>query len=389
MTSSPPAPVVVDAPWLHARALARGLGSRLPAESIGIRGADRRILAAPVHALTDLPRFDASAMDGWAVSGAAPWTVTGTVHAGDSAPGPLRPGTAMRIATGAPTPAGADAVLRSERGILDGDRLSGPATPDDIRHAGEECRAGELLAEEGTELSPALLGLLAAAGHDTVSVTRRPRVALLLLGDELLESGVARGGLIRDALGPQVPAWLARAGADCSSGVAVPDSFDALCAALADADGDLVVTTGSTAAGPRDHLRAAIVAVGGSLVVDQVAVRPGHPMLLARIGNRPLVALPGNPQAAVVALLTLGFPLVDALLGRPERPLLQVPLAVDVTGRTGQQRLVAGTLGADGFRLAPLSGSAMLRGLAASTGYALIPAEGARTGERVDWLALP
>ena len=384
-----PSSTVTDAPWSVARELARGLGERLPAETISVGAADRRVLASPLHALSDLPSFDASAMDGWATSGPPPWTVTGTVHAGESATAPLEPGTAVRIATGAPTPVGTDGVLRQERGTLVGDSLSGPSIPDDIRRAGEECRADDLLADEGTELSPALLGLIAAAGHDAVPVTRRPRVTLLLLGDELVDSGVARGGFIRDALGPQVPAWLDRAGAHCSPGTPVPDSVDALRAALLAADGDLVITTGGTAAGPRDHLRAAVHAVGGTLVVDQVAVRPGHPMLLARIGQRPLVALPGNPQAAVVALLTLGFPLIDALLGRPDRPLPRIRLAEDITGRAGQQRLVAGSLSGHGFRRAPLSGSAMLRGLADSSGYALIPAEGARAGDSADWLALP
>jgi molybdopterin molybdotransferase len=159
-----PSSTVTDAPWSVARELARGLGERLPAETISVGAADRRVLASPLHALSDLPSFDASAMDGWATSGPPPWTVTGTVHAGESATAPLEPGTAVRIATGAPTPVGTDGVLRQERGTLVGDSLSGPSIPDDIRRAGEECRADDLIADAGIELSPALLGLIAAAG---------------------------------------------------------------------------------------------------------------------------------------------------------------------------------------------------------------------------------
>ena len=112
-------------------------------------------------------------------------------------------------------------------------------------------------------------------------------------------------------------------------------------------------------------------------------------MLLAEIDSMPLVALPGNPQAAVVSLLTLGFPLVDGLLGRPMRPLDRVPLAEAVSGFGDRVRLIAGTVTPEGFRAARHDGPAMLRGVAVSTGYAVIPLEGAATGDGVDWLPLP
>lgn len=378
-----------EASWAHARDLARGLGRPLGSETIAVADADRRVAAAPSFALTDLPGFDASAMDGWAVRGPGPWTVVGTVHAGDAPPAPLDSGTAVQIATGAPVPVGTDAVLRTEAGVVAGDTVSGSANPKDIRRAGEECRQGDLLADVGTELSPSLLGLIAAAGHDTVDVTVRPRVTLLLLGDELEQAGIPRPGRVRDALGPQVPAWLKRAGAELGSSTHVPDLHDSLCEALGRADADVLITTGGTAAGPRDHLRAAIAAVGGQLIVDEVMSRPGHPMLLATIGERPLVALPGNPQAAVVALLTLGFPLIDALLGRRDAPLPRAQLVDDISGLGDRVRLIAGNIDASGFRPAAHTGPAMMRGLAASTGYAVIPVGGATAGQWVDWLPLP
>lgn len=378
-----------EATWAQARGLARGLGRPLGSQTIAVADADRRVAATACFALTDLPGFDASAMDGWAVRGSSPWTVVGAVHAGDATPAPLDSGTAVRIATGAPVPVGIDAVLRTEAGVVAGDTVSGPANPKDIRPAGEECRRGDLLADVGTEFSPALIGLIAAAGHDTVDVTVRPRVNLLLLGDELEQSGIPSPGRVRDALGPQVPAWLKRAGAELGSSTHVPDLHDSLCDALGRADGDVIITTGGTAAGPRDHLRSAIASVGGVLIVDEVMSRPGHPMLLATIGERPLVALPGNPQAAVVALLTLGFPLIDALLGRSDVQLPRAQLVDDVTGRDDRVRLIAGIIDESGFRQAAHTGPAMMRGLAASTGYAVIPIGGATAGQWIDWLALP
>lgn len=382
-------PTAHNANWAQARDLATSLGHRLTTQTVPVNDADRRVVAEPVHALVDLPGFDASAMDGWAVRGDEPWEVIGVVHAGDTLPSQLHPGEAVRIATGAPVPSGTDGIVRSEVGILFGTGLTGPVSLTDIRPAGEECRVGDLLADAGTELSPTLLGLLAASGHDTVTVVSRPRVDLLILGDEIQSSGVPRVGRVRDAMGPQVPAWLTRAGAEIASSIKVPDSIALLRDAITATTGDLIITTGSTAAGPRDFLRAAIEDAGGRLVVDEVAVRPGHPMLLAVIGDRPLVALPGNPQAAVVALLTLGMPLIDAQLGRRPRVLTSTRLAVDLSGIADRQRLVAGSVGADGFHPAPHTGPAMLRGVAASTGFAVIPVGGAEAGATVDWLALP
>ena len=380
-----------DAPWAHARARARALGHLLPAEDVDVAAADRRVVAGSISALVDLPGFDASAMDGWAVCGEGPWTVVGSVHAGEDIPEPMAAGTALLIATGAPVPRGSDGIVRTERGRVDGTTLSGDPTITDVRRAGQECRAGDVIAIPGTELSPALLGLIAATGHDGVRVTQRPRVQLLVLGDELEQAGRPRVGRVRDALGPQVPAWLMRAGAEVVGRTPLRDAPDALSDAIAAAcdSADLIVTTGGTAAGPRDYLRAAIRATRGELVVDEVAVRPGHPMLLAMVGSTPLVALPGNPQAAVVALLTLGFPIIDAMLGRPETALARVPLGEDVPARPGPERLVAGVLLDGAFLAASHTGSAMLRGLASSSGYALLPAAGARAGESVEWLALP
>jgi molybdopterin molybdotransferase len=319
----------------------------------------------------------------------APWSNIGALLAGDWAPPELAPQQAIRIATGAPIPPGTTGILRTENAVRAADgTLTGPSSPHDIRHHGEECHAGDVLAERGTELTPPLIGLLCAAGHDTVEVTRRPRVRLVLIGDELQHAGLPRPGHVRDALGPQLPAWLERAGALVVDHRLLRDSRSDLVTALTDDDVDLIITTGGTASGPLDYVHSAVAQVDGRFVVDRVAVRPGHPMVLADLGGVPLVALPGNPQAAVVGLLTLAFPMIDAMLGRSSREDQRVVLAEQLNAPDGQTRMVGGVLAEDGFRRSAHEGSAMLRGLAASTGYAVIPPGGANPGDFVGWLPL-
>ncbi|MGK5498395.1 molybdopterin molybdotransferase MoeA, partial [Streptomyces sp. URMC 125] len=320
--------------WTAARATAARAGAERRPEPATVPLADAlgHRLAEPLDALTDLPAFDTSAMDGWAVSGPGPWTLAappdgsredardeppGGPHgllAGHGAPAPLPDGHAVRIATGARIPPGTTAVLRSEHGEVRGRRLRAPRAPQhgaDIRPRAQECRRGDRLLAAGAPVTPAVLGLAAAAGWDELPVLRRPRAEVLVLGDELLPSGLPEGGRIRDALGPMVGPWLEAAGAEVTATRRLGDDADALLAALAGTTADLVVTTGGTASGPVDHVRPALHRLGADLLVDGVAVRPGHPMLLARLpGGAHLVGLPGNPLAAVSGLLTLAEPLL-------------------------------------------------------------------------------
>jgi molybdopterin molybdotransferase len=383
---------LVSPSWDDARAAAHGCGIALGAERLPLHDAHRRTLAEHVRAATDLPPFLSSAMDGWAVCGDGPWVVDGTVLAGSGPSAPLRAGHAVGIATGAPVPGGAGSVVRREdgavrEGMLHADAVLGRH----LRPAGEEAVAGALLIPSGTVLGPAHLGLAAAAGADTVDVVRRPRARVLVLGDELLDHGAPADGRVRDALGPQVPAWLERLGVDCVAVTRVEDTLDAHLAAIDAADDvDLVVTTGGTAAGPADHVHRAIASRQGDLVVDAVAVRPGHPMLLATLpGRRWLLGLPGNPQAAVAALLTLGGPLVAALLGRPLPVLGAAASPVDVSAPPHATRLVLAALGPDGAEPTSHHGSGMLRGLAVADGYLVVPPGGSPAHRPVRWLPLP
>jgi molybdopterin molybdotransferase len=396
-----------DVTWDEAQRLAARAAVPGAAVTVPLDRAARQVLAAPVEALADLPSFDTSAMDGWAVSGPGPWAA-GTaapagVLAGAAAPGVLADGWAVPIATGARIPEGTTAVLRSERAELHGGRLrlaagapphsAGPGT--DIRPRGQECRTGDRLLPAGTPVTPPVLGLAAAAGYDRLTVTPRPRVEVLVLGDELLPGGLPSGGRIRDALGPMVGPWLAALGAEVLVTRRLGDDADALHEAVATTTADLVVTTGGTAHGPADHVRPTLHRIGARLLVDGVEVRPGHPMLLAALTGhqegRHLVGLPGNPLAAVSGLLTLAAPLLRARAGLPEPEPVRATLTAKVQGHPRDTRLVPVTRSADGSGATPLRwhGPAMLRGVAGASALAAVPPGGAAAGTSVRLLELP
>jgi molybdopterin molybdotransferase len=384
--------------WPEARRTAARCAGPVPAapRPVPLGSALGEVLAAPLAALTDLPSFDTSAMDGWTVAGPGPWEVRegGGALAGGDRPAPLADGEAVRIATGARIPEGATAVLRSEHARTDGQQRLHPDREvipgQDIRPRGQECRSGDLLLPAGTPVTPAVLGLAAAAGYDVLETLPRPRAEILVLGDELLSSGLPHDGLIRDALGPMLGPWLTALGAEVTATRRIGDDAEALYRAVVGSTADLVLTTGGTASGPVDHVHPVLHRAGAELLVDGVAVRPGHPMLLARLGpGRHLVGLPGNPLAAVSGLLTLAEPLLRVRAGLTPRPRFTAPVREDVQGHPHDTRLVPVAL--HGEYAVPLhyNGPAMLRGIAASHALAVVPPEGARAGRELEILDLP
>ncbi|KQX49536.1 MULTISPECIES: molybdopterin molybdotransferase MoeA [unclassified Streptomyces] len=458
--------------WPEARAAAVRAGTSARAgrapSGVPLGQALGRVLTEPLTALTDLPSFDTSAMDGWAVTGPGPWTVIeeGAVLAGHApATGTERrsaDGEAVRIATGARIPPGTTAVVRTEHARTErpaADPAAAAVDPgalllyalrdvvpgQDIRPRGQECRSGDELLPAGTLVTPAVLGLAAAAGYDTLPVPSRPRVEILVLGDELLTAGLPHEGLIRDALGPMLGPWLTALGADVLATRRIGDDAEELYAAVTGSTADLVVTTGGTAAGPVDHVHGVLDKAGATLLVDGVKVRPGHPMLLARLGASPgrpggvrhLVGLPGNPLAAVSGLLTLAEPLFRALAAgeaaaEPDAETGAGAAAETATAGAGTEAtagtdteagVAAGTAAGAraavddhitrlalqgevqghpydtrlvpvvrrGGRVVPLhyNGPAMLRGIAAADGLAVVPPGGARPGQELDVLDLP
>ncbi len=433
---APPASRTRATPWADARAVAARAGAAASARTrrVALAQALGQVLAEPLDALTDLPSFDTSAMDGWAVAGPGPWwsvEAGGQLLAGQVAPGALADGAAVRIATGARVPPDATAVIRSEHGRLDeaAGRLYARrevVQGQDIRPRGQECRTGDQLLPAGSLVTPAVLGLAAAAGYDALSVVPRPRVEVFVLGDELLGEGLPHDGMVRDALGPLLDPWLRALGAEVIGTRHLGDDADALHRAVTESHADIVVTTGGTASGPVDHVHPILRRAGAELLVDGVAVRPGHPMLLARLAGgreeaagkeeaareRYLVGLPGNPLAAVSGLLTLAEPLLRARARRPSLAPYLSPVRDDVNGHPHDTRLVPvvhrrggmdgggmdgggrGGGGKDGDGPEPAvplhyNGPAMLRGIAAADGMAVVPPGGARAGQELEILDLP
>jgi molybdopterin molybdotransferase len=353
-----------------------------PAVRVSLVDSDGLTLAEPLTTLTDLPAFPTSSVDGWAVRGVAPWRIIGQVLAGGRAEPLVDDGTCVEIATGAMVPVGTTAVVRIEDSTVDGEIVvAGQArTMPDWREPGEEAKQGEELLPSGTPITPGVIGLAAACGYDTVSCRPAPRTAVLIFGDELLTAGPPGDGRVRDALGPSLPSWLRRVGTDVVH-VRAPvadtldDHVDAIRGAL-DAGAQVVCTTGGTMHGPVDHLHPALARLGGRYVVNTVAVRPGFPMLVARLpGGQFVAGLPGNPQSTFVALVSLVVPLLAGLTGR-ERPVLPtVTLGADVPGRGDFTHLALVRRDpADGLAYpVPHVASSMLRGLARSVGFVVIP----------------
>jgi molybdopterin molybdotransferase len=368
--------------------------------------ADGRVLAEALVTRADLPAFPTSSVDGWAVRGHGPWRVTGHVLAGSEPPPLTADGECVQIATGAMVPEGTTAIVRTEHSsTTDDGRVTGtPRDKQEWREPGEEAAAGEELVPAGATVTPGLIGLAASCGWDTLPVRPAPRAQVAVFGDELLSTGLPGAGRVRDALGPQVPGWLRRLGAAVDSPALGPgvDTLDAhvqtISAAL-DKGADLVCTTGGTMRGPVDHLHPALAVLGAAYVVNAVAVRPGFPMLLASVpapGGRTalLAGLPGNPQSAVVALMTLVAPALAGWLGRP-RPdpaaLPRVRLGAPVGGRGQDTHLALVRRDPDGsvYPL-PHAGSAMLRGLARAVGFAVVaPGTDAAAGDEVPLVPLP
>jgi molybdopterin molybdotransferase len=275
--------------------------------------------------------------------------------------------------TGAPLPAGATAVLAVEDAVRDGELLRGAAPPGrHIRPAAEECAAGEEVLPAGSRVTPAALGLAAALGYDRLLVRPHPRVAALVTGDELVRSGRPGPGKVRDAIGPMLPGLVTRAGGRLADPVAVPDHRQLLGAALADADADLVLVSGSSSVGPADHLRAVLRELGAALVVDGVRCRPGHPQLLAILDGRLVVGLPGNPLAALAAFLTVAVPALAGLRGEPLPGLTAVPVPGGTPRHPAHTRLVPVTVDPSGAVPVGHGGSAMLRGAAAADAFAVV-----------------
>ena len=383
---------LVEGNWDNARTIAAHSFMSLLDELIEVKDGVGRTLSRDAQALCDLPTYATSAMDGYAVAGIEPWRIIGEVKAGLPMKVELAEGQAVGIATGAVIPLGTRGIIRWEIATVSENVLKGEVFENqDIRPAAHECKAGDILAIAGTELNPGSLGLLSAAGLDHVWVTCKPRVALVLFGDEIQLEGIPSDGLVRDALGPQLPGWLEKLGCQVISTKFISDEISLVIQAINDGfdHADIVITTGGTAHGPRDFLHEALLSINAQILIDTVAVRPGHPMLLARLNQCAILGLPGNPQSAIVALMSLGAPVIASMLGQSARELPTVVTRSELTAPADFTRLIIGNIVDGQFEVGQYLGSAMLRGLAHASGFAVVTQELTAEGDSVRWLSLP
>ena len=299
----------------------------LPAESVRLADAIGRVLAQDVAAVRDQPPFAASAMDGWAARAAdtpGALRIVGESAAGHGFEGAVGSGEAVRIFTGAAVPAGCDTVIIQENAEREGDNVRVPqaAPGENVRPAGGDFRAGDALLEKGQGLDPWRLSLAASAGRAELEVSRRPRVALLATGEEIVLAPAVPGPFqIYDsgavALGAMVAAW----GGTATRTPPVPDRLEAVVEAMRAADADLIVTLGGASVGDHDLVRAAAQALGVSMKVESVNVRPGKPTFLGVLADgRRLLGLPGNPASAFVCAELFLKPILAAFTGAPTEP---------------------------------------------------------------------
>jgi molybdopterin molybdotransferase len=357
----------------------------LQTETVALDDALGRTLAKPLAAKRTQPPFDASSMDGYAVRAAdivkppGNLRVIGSVAAGANFAGKVGPGDAVRIFTGAPMPDGADAVLIQEDvEAIDAATIAAKAsvkTGSNVRPAGLDFREGAALLPAGTGLAMREIALAAAMGYGAVSVRRRPHVAIVSTGDELVSPGMSPApNQIVAASAPGVAAYVRSRGAQPHDLGIIHDDKDAIGKAAERAlalPADILVTLGGASVGDHDLVGAALRDKGMTLDFWRIAMRPGKPLMFGRIGPMRVLGLPGNPVSGLVCALLFLRPLIDATLGRPARDLSEPAiLAVAVPANDGRQDYVRATLvtGNDLPKVTPLpvQDSSMLSVLAAA-----------------------
>jgi molybdopterin molybdotransferase len=383
--------------------LAHRLAS-LPAEKVDLADAAERVLAEDVTAPCNVPAFARAAMDGYALRGretfgAGPYnplefSIVGESLPGRPFPGETGPGQALRIMTGAPIPAGADSVLQAEAAeeIRNGAAVRVTEAVPPGRHVGqpgEDIEAGQVVVSAGRILRPQDLGVLASVGASPVAVVRRPSLAILVTGDELLPCGSRpEGFFIVDSNSVMLAALARRDGSSPPRILMVRDQFEGIRAALAEATEDVVLITGGSSVGKEDHAPR-VLAELGELCVHGVALRPASPSGLGFVGRRPVFLLPGNPVSCLCAYDLFAGPAVRRLGGRsPELPYRAetLTLARKITSAVGRLDYVRVQVSSK-LEVEPVatSGAAILSSTTRADGFVLVPpeSEGFALGERV------
>lgn len=373
----------------------------LPTEEIGLTAAAGRVLAQSVTSAVDVPGFDRSMMDGFAVRdedtyGATPYNrlslaILGTCLPGQPIAGHVGPGQAVRIMTGAPMPSGANAVLPVENTEVDGDTLLAVGEVSRGKHvgaAGEDLRRGEVVAAAGRLLRPQDLGVLSSVGCDRVIVVRKPLVRVLITGNELLPAGtIPSGARIADANGPMLAALIQRDGGEPIVPGIVPDDPQQIRAALAE-PADLMLVSGGSSVGMEDYVPS-LLAELGELAVHGVAMRPSSPTGMGRLGGRLVFLLPGNPVSCLCAYDFFAGRAIRLLAGRasewPYRKV-RVTLARKLVSTVGRVDYARVTVAGSAAEPLAISGASVLSSTTRADGFVIVPAdsEGYPPGAEVD-----
>ena len=383
-----------------ARRIAEAL-SPIDTETVDVAHLAGRVLAEDALALTIQPPVPVSAMDGFAVrlaDGGAPRRLIGSAPAGHPFAGKLGAEEAVRIFTGGVVPEGADAIVIREDAACDGVMVSFEASaccPQHIRAAGLDFTTGDVLAPKGKRLTGRDCALLAAGDIAQAKVRRRPRVAIISIGDELSRPGEERrpGGIVASSgygLSAMIHDW---GGAPCDFGI-LQDN-EAEIATVADADADLIVTLGGVSVGDHDLVQKALGTKDFALEFWRVAMRPGKPLIFGKLGKTPLLGLPGNPVSTLVCAILFVKPAIAAMLGTQcETELLAAKLVRDLPANDTRQTYLRARLSQrDGEYWAEafaVQDSSMLTVLAQADALIVRPpgAPAAKAGERVDVIPL-
>lgn len=356
----------------------------MPAEAVPLIDALDRFAASDVVAPFDHPLFDCSAMDGYAFAFSEEmnaWKVIGEVAAGDAFPRSMKQGECVRIFTGAMMPEGADTVVMQELAQRGDDVMTHTDVRlkrgGNVRCKGEQLRAGNVALPKGTSLAAPAIGLLASVGVRDVQVAKRPRVALLISGDEFAEGAIPQPGKIFGSNGVMLQAALRKAGIEASI-LLVGDVQDMLIAAWKGSvrQHDLVISTGGVSVGDHDLIRPALEASGAEIIAHGVMQKPGKPLLFAKLDGTPVFGLPGNPRAVMVLFWEYVLPFLRAMQGAlepgPRTEHLPIEHQLNVKGDRAEFRAA---LVANGkVKMLADEGSHMLRSLIEANALAFIPA---------------
>lgn len=374
----------------------------LPAEEVPLAVTAGRVLSEDVVSAADLPPFARASMDGWAVAGASTFgagdaepvclRLEGDCRPGEAPPHALGPGTAMRIRTGAPLPAGADAVLPAEQGREQGGVLEVREAVPPGRHvgqAGEDVAHGTTVLTRGRRLRPQDVALLSALGRARIHAVRKPHVALVVTGSEVRPAGTApQGYAVADANGPLLDALVRRDGGVPLLRGLFADDDPRLETEIAQAHADVVLVTGASSVGPEDRVPE-IVARRGRLAFHGVALRPASPTGVGVVSGRPVFLLPGNPVSALCAYDLFAGRLVRRLGGRaPDLPYrtVRLPLLRKVVSELGRVDVLR--VRVVGGHVEPLTarGAGVLSTATRADGFVLVPqsVEGWPEGADVD-----